>query len=91
MSGIKIDPRFKGEWHYEQYLLIKHKKEIMHYCFEMNYPRKLKLLIEQLYDQNVDKENIIQVYTHPPSVFVNHLCYGRLHLLYRYTSIHSLD
>ncbi len=84
--GIKIDTRFKGKWHYEEYLLKHHKKEIRRFSLEMNFPNELRILISKLYDGCVDKENIIQLYTHPPEVFVQHLCYGTLKELYNFTS-----
>lgn len=89
-TGIKIDPRFKGKWHYEEYLLEKHRKEIWTYLLESGYPRQLKKLIKQLYEIYMNKENIIQVYTHPPNEFISHLCHGTLGLLGRYTSIRTL-
>jgi hypothetical protein len=86
MNGIKIDPRFKGEWHYEMYLIPILRKEVMRYVFEMNYERELKILIGRLFDAAVDKENIIQIYTHTPNEIVHHLCYGTLYKMYRNTS-----
>ena len=88
--SIKIDPRFKGKWHYEEYLLKNHKKEIRKYSFERNFPNELRVLISKLYELCVDKENILNVYTHPPNVFLHHLCNGTLYELEIYTSIHQL-
>ena len=88
--SIKIDPRFKGKWHYEESLLKNHKKEIKHYIFERNFPNELKVLINKLYDTCVDKENILYLYNHPVNVFIYHLCYGTLSKLESYTSIHQL-
>ena len=88
--SIKIDPRFKGTWHYEEYLIKAHKKEVRAYIFERNFPNELKVLINKLYDRCVDKETILSVYTHPVNVFITHLCYGTLSELMNYTSTHQL-
>lgn len=84
--GIKIDPRFKGKWHYEEYLISKFRKEIVRYILEMGYEQELRSLIKRLYDINVVKENVIRLYSHSLNEVVHHLCYGTLDKLMNNTT-----
>jgi len=90
MSGIKVETQFKGKWHYEEYLLKNHRKEIYTYLLSTSYPKRLKKLIKQLYEWNVNKENIVKLYSHPPSVFIEHLCHGNLNQLTKYTPTRTI-
>jgi hypothetical protein len=89
MNGIKVQTSNKGESHYEKYLLQMHKKEVRKYVYakyaqEFQWAKMNRVFV--LYDVFVDKDNIVKVYTHPVSIFVQHLLNGKLYRLFNYSS-----
>lgn len=88
--GIRIDQRFKGMWHYEEYLMEKLLKEVNQYMFEQNWNEKAKIGIRLLFSIYITKKNIILLYTHPAGELVQHLRKGTVNELMNNTSITSL-
>jgi len=85
--SIKIDPRFKGLNHYEDYLMGKHKREIKKFLFEKDVPISIKNKIWRIYAKLVNRKNIISIYTHTPLEFLSHLVNNTLNELASYTSV----
>ena len=90
-QSIKIDPRFKGINHYEDYLILKHKRELKLFLFENDFPTPAKNKIWRIYLRRVTRENIKGIYTHPIMEFLKHLINGTLKELETYTSITNLN
>jgi hypothetical protein len=90
-TSIKIDSRFKGLNHYEDYLILKHKREIKLFLFEMDAPIPAKNKIWKLYSKRITRDNIKNLYTHTPMEFISHLIHNTLNELMSYTSITNLN
>jgi hypothetical protein len=88
-QGIKVSITNKGDYHYEKYLIQMHKKEVRKFVFRkfaQDYQWKKINRIFFLYDVFVDKTNISLAYTHPVSIFVQHLLNGKLYKLFNHSS-----
>ena len=90
-KSIKVTATGKGYNHYEDYLIIKHKRELTRFLFERDLPASAKNKIWKLYSKRVSRENIIALYTHPALVFLMHLLDNNLQALQTNTSITSLN
>ena len=89
-ASIKIDPRGKGIHHYEDYLILKHKREVKQFLFEQDFSFPAKRKIYKLYKSKVNRENIGYLYTHPIYEFLVHLIDNSLWALKSYTSVTNI-
>lgn len=90
-QSIKIDPRNKGLYHYEDYLIKKHKRELQLFMFERNLSISAKNKVWRLYEKRITRENIIPVYTHPIYQFLMHMLDNTLDKLREFTSITNIN
>jgi hypothetical protein len=75
-----------GKNGYEQYLIKQHYKELHKLLEEWNVSHDKITIIMGYHQRKVKTENIISLYTHPISVFLDHLLDNTLSDLYQFTS-----
>ena len=90
-QSIKIDSRFKGLNHYEDYLIKKHRREVKQFLFERDIKPIIKIKVLKIYDKRIDRNNIISVYTHTVQEFLMHLLDDTLAELANYSSCSNIS
>ena len=87
---IKVDSKGKGWNNYEDYLILKHKREIDLFMFEHNFKPHVKSIVRHLYRKVVNRENVKDFYTHTIYEFLFHLGHGTTNELINYTSCSNI-
>lgn len=89
VTCIKVTSTGKGKSNWENQLLENQEKRIKTFLAPLNIHHTKATYIINLFKDQVDKDNIIKLHSHPIRLFIKHLINGSIGELETFTSINS--